>query len=249
MKEGKCIVLLVSLILTIAPLLQAQSQSTASKPTHHFEKTFSLDEHPTLTVENTSIHGNVEVQAWDRSEIKISADIYSSNTRVEAIPVQGALNVKLRRTGTVSTDSVHFRIWVPAACAIELSSLGGKITVRGIRARLKASTTDGDIELTDVSGQSVDAMSSISGNITLSSAFGHQGKYNLYSASGKVSVVFPDPASFTLDAVTLEGNIEIEGFRLANEQRVGRHVAGMYGGGLAILMVRTHQGPIHLRKQ
>lgn len=250
MDQSNSVVLLIVLLLILPFPLSARSQNAPSKSrVHYYEKSFALGDNPILTLENTSVHGNTEVQTWDRPEIKITAEIHSANMYVEASSSDGVLNVKLRRKGKVSTEPVHFRVWVPAGCEVELSSLSGKITVRGVRARLKALTTDGDIELLDILGQSVDAISSTSGNITLSSTLNHQGKYHLYSAGGRITVMFSEPASFTLDAATQEGRIQMDGFRLTDERRSERHVSGTYGDGQVMLILRTYRGPIQLRKQ
>jgi DUF4097 and DUF4098 domain-containing protein YvlB len=250
MKQSMHVVPLIALCLLSGFQSHPQRLNTSAKsPTQAYEKTFALGDNPTLILENSSVQGHIEVQAWDRSEIKITADIHSANTSVEASSSQGVLNVKLRRKGQVSTESVHFRVWVPASCEVHLSSMSGKIVVRGVRARLKALTTDGDIELVDVSGQNVDATSSTGGNIALSGPLNYQGKYHLYSAMGRINVVFKDSASFTLDAATGAGRIQLDGFSLTNERRSERHVEGTYGDGQAILMLRTVQGLIQLQKQ
>jgi len=250
MNQSNYVVLLIALLLTSA--FQPPSRNlnaSAKRQAQLYEKTFALGENPTLILENTSVQGNVEVHSWDRPEIKIAAEIHAANTFVEASSSTGALTVKLRRKGLVSTEPVHFRVWVPATCEVQLSSMSGKITVRGVRSRLKVLTTDGDIELLDVLGLNVDATSSTSGNITLSSPLNPQGKYHLYSTAGRINVVFKEPASFTLDAATEEGRIQLDGFRLANERRSESHVQGTYGDGQAILMLRTVHGFIQLQKQ
>ncbi|MBI3950939.1 MAG: DUF4097 family beta strand repeat protein [Acidobacteria bacterium] len=208
-----------------------------------------MGKNSTLILENTSIRGNIEVQAWDHPKIKLAAEIHAANAYVDSSLSNGVLNIKLRREGIVSTEPVHFWVWVPATCEVELSTVSGKITVRGVRARLKALTIDGNIELVDISSQNVDATSSTSGNITLSSPLNHQGKHHLYSAAGRIDVIFREPASFTLDAVTREGRIQMDGFNLSDGYRSDRHVEGVYGNGQAILMLRTVRGVIQLRKQ
>lgn len=250
MSQAVYVMVVIAVCLTSS--LQSLAQrldATAPSPIQVYEKTFTLGDHPMLILENSSVGGNIELHSWDRPEIKITAEIHSENTMVHATPAQGVLTVRLRRKGPVSAEPVHFWIWAPARCQVHLSSLSGKIVVRGIRAPLKAFTTDGDIELSEVSGQTVDATSSTSGNITLSGPLNYQGKYHLYSAMGRINVMFKDSASFTLDAATGTGRIQLDGFTLTNERRSERHIEGTYGDGRAILMLRTVQGLIRLQKQ
>ncbi len=236
------------LVWSFSPLPHLQ-RPTPSPGSRHFEKVFPAGENATLILENTSVYGNVELKAWNQPLIKVVAEILSPHILVEATPTDRSVHVRLRRQGLVSVDSVHFHVWLPPHCEVELSSLSGKITVRGLRARLKASTTDGDIELIDISGESIDAISSTRGNITLIGPLDHEGKYNLYSGSGQVRVIFPATASFTLDAATREGRIDVEGFQLTEEHRSPHHLEGTYGEGVAVLMIRTYKGIIHLQKQ
>jgi DUF4097 and DUF4098 domain-containing protein YvlB len=240
--------------LLIAALLFSQSSppGPAAAPgnqTHHYEKSFPIRENPMLILENTSVRGDTYIQVWDRQEIKVAAEIQSANTSVDATPLHDLLTVKLRRKGKVSADPVHFRVWVPTSCEVEVSGLSGKISVRGVRGRLKASTTDGDIELENLSGRTIDANSSTSGSITLSGPLDRSGTYHLYTATGRIVVTFRDPASFELDATSPEGHIQLDGFSMDSGRRSEHHVEGTIGSGQAVLMLRTVRGTIQLRKR
>jgi DUF4097 and DUF4098 domain-containing protein YvlB len=143
---------------------------------------------------------------------------------------------------------VHFTVTVPPACEIEVSSMSGGITVRGVCSRLKVRTVDGNINLYDVCGQLVDARSSAKGQVTVSGSI-RQGRYNIFSLGGSIDVTFTEPTSFILDAATHGGRIEMNGFHLKNEKRSTYHLEGTYGDGQAILSLSTHEGHIRLRKQ
>ncbi|MDW8239979.1 MAG: DUF4097 family beta strand repeat-containing protein [Acidobacteriota bacterium] len=241
--------LVIFLLITTVPLLAQPSAGRLKTQPQPYEKTFAAHQISSLTLDNTSLHGNIEVQAWDRQEIKITAEIHAPHTFIEPNLSKGALIIKLRRKGLVSTEPVHFRVWLPPTCEVNLSTMNGKIVVRGVRTKLKALTTDGDIELIDTGGTWIDATSSMSGNIKLSGQLNHEGKYHLYSAMGRIDISFRDPASFTFDAATRQGRIQTEGVHLNGAQRSDHHVTGDYGQGHAILLVRTVSGTIQLRKQ
>lgn len=240
--------LVICLLITTVPLLAQPSAGRKTQP-QTYEKTFPAHRISSLTVDNTSLYGNIEVQAWDRQDIKIAAEIHAPNIIIESRPMNGALTVKLRRKGLVSSEPVHFRVWLPPTCEVTLSTMHGKIVVRGVRTKLKALTTDGDIELIDTVGARIDATSSMSGNIKLSSQLNHESKYYLYSAMGRIDISFRDPASFTLDAATRQGRIQTEGFTLTGMQHSDHRLSGDYGQGHAILLVRTVAGTIQIRKQ
>jgi hypothetical protein len=250
MRQHQYVVVVVILfLLRFDQLSTVFQRASASKAVHRYERTFTLGPSPILTLENSSLQGTVRLEGWDRPEIRVTAEIHSPTTEVDASADNGALTIKLRHKPPISADPVHFVVSVPRACEIELSSMSGAITVRGVHSRLKARTVDGDISLTDVSGQYVDARSSTNGSISLSSKL-TEGRYNIYSGGGTIDVTFPESASFILDAATHEGRIEMDGFDLKkNEPPTPNHVEGTYSSGQAILNLSTHRGQIRLRKR
>jgi hypothetical protein len=249
---------LVGAVMTSGPISPAdsrregeQSAPAGSHQAEHprrYETTFPVASNPTLVVFNSSIRGSVKVQSWERGAIKVSADIYSPTAYVNASKSNELVTIKLRRQGRMLADAVNFDILVPADCTVEVSTVSGPITIQGTQGRIKASTTDGNIELHDITSKNIDASSSTTGNILLSGELQPEGTYKLYTGKGVIEVALPENSSFTLDATTHEGRIEPEEFRFNSEARTASHVEGICGTGSAVLKLQTHSGRIRVRK-
>ncbi|MEO0250217.1 MAG: DUF4097 family beta strand repeat-containing protein, partial [candidate division WOR-3 bacterium] len=196
-----------------------------------------------------SLRGSIRIQTWDRREIKVLAEIYSSSVSVDASKLDEIITIKLRRRGRAAAEVVNFDFLVPPECAAEVSTIGGDITIEHVRGQLKVFTTDGNITLTGVSCQKIEAISCISGNIRLSGELVPQGRYSFYSGGGFIDVDLPESVSFTLYAATHHGRIDSEGFRFSSESRTPSHLEGVWGTGSSLLKLRTHSGSIRLRKR
>jgi len=191
---------------------------------------------------NSSLRGNISVQAWERREIHLIATApvdtrFSNNILTVSVP-------KRRATGS---DTVDIDVKVPVECAVEASTIGGKITLRGVRGHLKLSSMEGDIELVDVASPNIDAMSVTAGRILFSGTLQERGTYTFYSGAGTIELLLPEASSFTLDAATHEGRIETEGLRLQSRSQTPSHLQGIAQTGSALLKLRTHSGRIHVR--
>lgn len=225
-------------------------QSTAEAPRlRRYEKTFPIGESPTLIVVNSSLRGSIKVQTWNRREIKVLAEIYSSTVTVDASKSGEIVTIKLRRHGRELVDIVNFDLLVPPECATKVSTVSGDITIENVQGRLKVFTTDGNITLTGVSCQNIEAISCMNGNIRLSGELVPQGRYSFYSGGGSIDVDLPESVSFTLYAATHQGRIDSEGFRFSSESRTPSHLEGVWGTGSSLLKLRTHSGSIRLRKR
>jgi len=199
-------------------------------------------------VKHSSLRGSIKVRAWNRREIKLVAEIHSPSVSVDASKSREIVTIKLRRRGHEVVDLVNLDLLVPPECAAEVSTVGGDITIEHVQGRLKAFTTDGNITLTGISCQKIEAISCIDGNIRLSGELVPQGRYSLYSGGGSIDVDLPESASFTLYAATHQGRIDSEGFHLSSESRTPSHLEGVWGTGSSLLKLRTHSGSIRLRK-
>lgn len=198
---------------------------------------------------NSSLRGNISVQAWDRPQIRLVALGQAPDAQVNVRLTNDVLTVKVQRHRASGNDAVDLEVTVPAEGFVEASTIGGKITVRGMRSRLKLSTVEGDIELVDLASPSVDAMSVTTGRIAFSGQLEPRGIYTFYSGQGTIEVIVPKESSFTLDASTHEGRIESEGIHLRSPLRTASHLQGVSGAGGARLQLRTHSGRIRLRSR
>lgn len=226
--------------LVLPPALCAQARLGASR----LVRTFSVGPSPGVILVNASLRGNIVVQAWDRSSIRLIAtaplDVRFSNN---------ILTARTQRRRAAGPEAVDIEVNVPADCAVEASTMGGKIAVRGVHGRLKLSTMEGDMELMDIVSPNVDAVSITTGRIVFSGRLHERGTYTFYSSAGTIEILIPEKSSFTLDASTHEGQIETEGIHLRSRLQTPSHLQGISETGGALLKLRTHSGHIRVRHQ
>jgi hypothetical protein len=224
--------------LVLSPALFAQARLGTSR----LVRIFSVGPSSGVILINTSPRGHIVVHAWNRSEIRLMAtaslDVRFSNN---------ILTVRTPQRRATGPEAVDIEVNVPADCAVEASSRGGKIVVRGVRGRVKLSTMEGDIELRDIASPNVDAVSITTGRIVFSGILHERGTYTFYSSAGTIEVLLPKKSSFTLDASTHEGRIETEGIHLRSRSQTPSHVQGVSETGGALLKLRTHSGRIQVR--
>ncbi len=226
----------------ISPLAtRAQARMDVSPP-RRLTRTFSVGRSPGVILVNASLRGSISVQAWERREIHLIA-----TAPVDARFSNNILTVRVPRRRAIGVDTVDIDVKVPVECAIEASTIGGKITIRGVRGHLKLSSMEGDIELIDVASPNIDAMSVTAGRITFSGTLQERGTYTFYSGAGTIELLLPEASSFTLDAATHEGRIETAGLRLQSRSQTPSHLQGIAQTGSALLKLRTHSGRIHVR--
>ncbi|MCS6816885.1 MAG: DUF4097 domain-containing protein [Blastocatellia bacterium] len=237
---------LLGLLCALPALILAQARvgSARSQPV---VRTFPVGSTPSVVLVNTSLRGNVAIQAWTRQEIQLAITTTSATARVDIHFSNDVLTVKVQKRRATGPDAVDLEVKVPPDCAIEASTIGGKIRVHGVRGHMKLSTMEGDIELADVSSPSIDAMSVTTGRIMFSGSLHERGTYSFYSGTGTIEIALPGQSSFTLDASTHEGRIETEGIRLQTRSRTSSHLQGIAETGSALLKLRTHSGRIRVR--
>jgi DUF4097 and DUF4098 domain-containing protein YvlB len=216
------------------------------------KKTFSR-KYPTSRTVRISLKngfGTIEVQAWERDEIKLAADMDSPLARVvpEVSPDSIEINVLRDNRGKGDAGEVSFKIFVPINSAVDIETRRGNITVRGVRgSSVRAHIyTSGDIELTDIRAARVMAANT-TGDIFFDGELMFGGIYEFKSYKGNINIRIPSNSEFSLDATaTSSRNITLGSFSNAglNFFGDGRKVAGSVGSGRASLTITNYQGSI-----
>jgi len=142
--------------LAMAMLAAATSHASAERITKSLEADFRGE------VEIVNVSGMVEVSGWDRSEVKVDADLGSSVERLDFRNdgQRTLIKVVLPRGGN-SSGSSDLRIKVPMGSGLIINTVSADQRIKGVRGsqRLQAVSggieTDfgpGDLELKTVSG-------------------------------------------------------------------------------------------------
>lgn len=193
--------------------------------------------------------GRIEVLAWDRNEIKVTASMDSPAARFNPAQSDDALviNVVNDNRGRGEIGDVNFQIWVPSSSTVEIVTRRGNIIVRDVSGnRVRARSFEGDIELTGIRAATVMAENTV-GNITYDGDIMSGGEYVFSSTQGDISISIPASSGFRLNAtapltrsISL-GTFESRGLSYIGE---GRKVVGTVGDGNTALTVINQRGRI-----
>ena len=203
---------------------------------------------------------NLQLQTRD-------ADVSVSGVaRVNVVTQGGTVHVQ-RITRFVDVRSIGGTISVQdAKGAIKLHSVGGSIDARSVAPSAagdicEAGSVGGDISLAQVSHEQV-KVSTVSGDVSFSSALAPGGRYSFHAIGGDLSMSLPADSSFHLIANLGRGGDVDSDFSLrpsssAKEQsdhfkRHGsglQHLDAVYGAGDALINLSYFGGSIRLRKK
>ncbi|MEO6102089.1 MAG: DUF4097 family beta strand repeat-containing protein [Pseudoxanthomonas sp.] len=201
--------------------------SAASNSATPIDQTRPLD--PTGRVDISNLKGRIQVNAWDRAEVKISGSLGDG---VEKLRVEGDsqhLVVKVEYPGNsgwsgkksgptdlqltvplraeLDIDSVSANVDVSGAAAARLSidSVSGDVSVAAAPSEVSVESVSGDLRLT-VNSSEVDAQT-VSGNIVLRGRM--NGDINTETVSGDIDVVVNGESVRDLSANTVSGNADL----------------------------------------
>jgi hypothetical protein len=237
----------------LAPLALAclcvLSFAAAAEAQQKFSKTYRPARR-SVRLQLTNLSGTVEVEGWDRGEIRVVAEMESPAAKF--VPVQSddglVIDVVSAARGRSGVGDVNFRISVPEDATVDVETRRGNISVRNVRGALVRAvvTTEGDIDLTSLRADRVLA-SNISGNILFDADLKSGGSYDLRSMQGDISVRLGGGSGFTLTAVAPRTrNINLGGFASRGQFDFSDHrkIKGTVGDGSATLNTTNMRGSI-----
>jgi hypothetical protein len=216
------------------------------------KKTFSR-RYPTSRTVRISLknsYGTIGVQAWDKDEIKLVADMDSPQARVVPEVSADSVEINVVRDNRTKDDAgeVNFKLFVPINSTVDIETRRGNITVRDVQgAMVRAHIyTSGDIELTGIRAAVVMA-ENVSGDIFFDGELVGGGKYEFKTYKGFINIRIPPDSDFRLVATApssrsiILGSFNTGGLRFNGD---GRQVTGSVGAGSSSLTINNYQGSI-----
>ncbi len=212
-----------------------------------FSKTYPASKNVQLRLTNRT--GTVTVVGWNRAEVKIVAEMETSDTSIEPQNLSGTISINLVKDnqGKNKVGYVNFLINVPYDSMVNIETVMGNLNVSNIRGALVRAhiTTEGDITLTDIFSSSVSAENLI-GDILFDGEVQSGGTYRFTSTRGNINLRVPFNSSFNFVATAPSTrNISLGSFNNPSMNfGDGRRVFGKVGGGSATLTVTNQRGSI-----
>jgi len=186
--------------------------------------------------------GSITIEAWDRDSVQIIADRDNPPAQISPEMNGNTLVINLRTSQNAAAGDVNFQIRVPVGTMIDVETVRGDITVRGVRSALVRAevTTEGDVQLTGIRAATVMAKN-VMGLIVFEGELIPGGNYHFMSMSGQMHLRIPPDSGFSLTALTR--NIDLGSFARHFSTR-GHRVEGSVGNGAASLYITNNSGSI-----
>lgn len=246
--------------------------------TENFSKEFPFEKGNRLTIEN--VNGNITIEEWDKETLRIevaktakgssesSVKDALANAKVDIQVVKNGISVKAQSLkswpffswlwGSGASVEVAFKVFLPQAARMELSSVNGSISVNVRESELKAETVNGQISAngikllsaTTVNGriefdsENITNIESINGSIDGSILSDKPRTASVEAVNGAITLRFRGKASFSLSLENVNGSItcdfkEVEGTK--------REKSGDINGGGETISVETVNGSIEIK--
>lgn len=195
------------------------------------------------------------------------AEELAEKTALELVPSGDTLTLNCHRpaAGPGRSVSIHLKITLPRGAGLKagthngpvwVSDLAGEVNARthngpvsvsALRGDLRAETHNGPITAERVSGSVTAQAHNGPVNVTCFEVGGEERTVSLVTHNGPIAFAAPADLSAEVDASTDRGPINTD-FPIPVEGKVGKKLKGTIGAGAMKLHLRTHNGPISIRK-
>ena len=213
-----------------------------------FSRSFPAGQSVRLSLMNRS--GTVEVEGWNRPEIRIVATLEAPAANIVPLSADGVIDINLIRDnkGRGDVGNVNFAIRVPFYSSVDIETRIGNLSVSNVRSGLVRAhiSSDGDITLTNIIASNVSAENGL-GNIFFDGQILEKGDYRFSSMNGQINLRIPIMSSFRLVATAPSTrSISLGPFANPDTSYVsdGRRVLGRFGSGSAYVSVTNKRGSI-----
>ncbi len=255
-------------IALVLPLLAVAAAATTAcdiamaelrqKETAEWRKTYDLK--PGGRLEISNVNGRIDVEPAAGESVEVVAEKSVRAASVEA--AKDALN-RIEIQETVSPDTVrietkvqrapgsffggmqqevHYKVTVPAALEVRVTTVNGGIDLTGLKGRITAEATNGGVKARDVSGP-IDA-STTNGGVEVDLAHVADSGAKLGCTNGGIKLTLPADARASISARITNGGINASGINIetTGENSRRRLEGRMNGGGPHIDIEGTNGG-------
>lgn len=188
--------------------------------------------------------GQVTVQAWNRSEVRIQAAT-TGRPRIQISTTPTGVNVRTQGRHGPDRD-LELRISAPAWMPLTVSGVNTDATVEGIRAPISIETVEGEVNVNG--GDGLISLRSVQGEVTLRGAKGRisvnsvnedvkvlnsSGEVTAETVNGEITLDAVNAA--TVDASTINGDITYAGPIVSG----GRYALSTHNGDILMTVPET----------
>lgn len=232
--------------------------------TERIEETHPLNPNGRVSVSN--VNGSIEVEAWDRNEVKLEATkiadsketLSEVDIRIDARPDSFSVETDYKSHNWGDRNDrtrnrrlqVQFRLWVPRTAQLnEVETVNGSVTVRNFVNFTKISAVNGNVTASNLRGAA--NLSTVNGEVIADFDSLEKGsRISLSTVNGRVNLVIPSDANATIKADSLNGEIKNDfGLPVRKGQYVGRDLFGRVGTGEVRITLNSVNGPLGINRK
>lgn len=168
------------------------------------DRTIVVSDDVSIEIENVA--GSVEVEAWDRSEVRIVAELGDDTGGLIIETEGGGIRIEVEvpeHTGRWRGRDIDamVKVWVPAGASVGVETISAEIEVHGVNGAIDLESVSGSIR---ADGEPSSAeLSTVSGSIELS---GNGTSVDAETVSGRVRL---EGVAGRLEVSTVSGGIKV----------------------------------------
>jgi DUF4097 and DUF4098 domain-containing protein YvlB len=236
--------------------------TNAAKATDQWKRTYTLA--PGGLIDITNVNGPIEVTGSAGDTVDVVADLSATGAtdqlakdllkaiKIDEQATPDKIRLEVPRTsedggfgfGSAGRKTVAFKIAVPKASLVKVTTRNGNIRFTDLAGAVKAESTNGAVIGTGLSGP-VNA-STTNGSISLHVLAVQPQGIRLDTTNGPIELALPAGAKATISARWVNGGFSTNGLSPQGESD-RRHYAGTLNGGGPTIELSTTNGPIRLR--
>ncbi|HYP49450.1 MAG TPA: DUF4097 family beta strand repeat-containing protein [Pyrinomonadaceae bacterium] len=239
-----------------------------------FDQTYPRN--PNGRVSLSNVNGKVDVEAWDRNEVRVEAIKRIQCEKPEDIEIEIDANPnwvrvetefgkdrnivvnrgdKNQRTSSNGYDnrcteySVDYKLTVPRNAQLdEVETVNGNVTLAGMSNVVKSSTVNGSVTAQNLRG-SVN-ISTVNGTLNVGfDSLNSVREIKVDTVNGTLKLQLPSDVDAIVKASTVHGNISNDfGLPVKKGEYVGNNLYGKLGDGQIPIRLNTVNGTINIRR-
>ena len=196
-------------------------------------------------------NGGIQVTGWDRNEVRLRVKIVASGASVEEARARAAA-VRIETDGTIRAVATEgkawasFRLEVPRASLLNLTSHNGGINLESLSGTVEARTTNGGVHLERMAGKVTARTQNGGVHVDLEGDSWDGEGLDVQTSNGGVHLEVP--ADYNAHLVTSTVNGRIHAPAALRERFDGKRLDTELGRGGAPVRIETRNGGVHVNQ-
>jgi hypothetical protein len=203
---------------------------------------------------DSSPNGGIQVEGWDRNELRVQARIVArADTEEEARSL--AAGVTIETQGTIRAEGpaggrgrkhwyVSYRLNAPRGARLNLSASNGGIAIRDFDGAAEFRTVNGGVKVTRAAGHIQGRTSNGGVNVELHGTEWKGEGLDVQTTNGGVKLAVPEDYNAQLETGTVNGGLDLR-FPLTVQGQVKKRINVTLGrGGAPVRAITTNGGVV-----